>query len=113
MTTVRFGLKETELNSLSVSILDYADRLMELFEKLDAIMENLPQHYKDKACDNLINKYHDLTEYYPIIKNNFVSYSDDLVALIKHTKENYNYYGNLVNIFTEDARKEKAKVEME
>lgn len=113
MTTERFGIRETELNSLSISILDYADRLMELFEKLDTTIDDLPKYYKDEACDILINKYHDLSEYYSVIKNNFVSYSDDLMSLIKHTKENYKYAENLINIFAEDTKKEKAKVEME
>mgnify|MGYP004461548171 FL=1 len=113
MATERFGIRETELNSLSVSILDYADRLMELFEKLDTTIDDLPKYYKDEACDILMNKYHDLSEYYSVIKNNFVSYSDDLMALIKHTKENYNYYGDVIDIFTEDTKKEKAKIEME
>ncbi len=113
MATERFGIRETELNSLSISILDYADRLMELFEKLDTTIDDLPKYYKDEACDILINKYHDLSEYYSVIKNNFVSYSDDLMALIKRTKENYKYAENLINIFAEDTKKEKAKVEME
>lgn len=113
MITERFGIRETELNSLSISILDYADRLMELFEKLDTTIDDLPKYYKDEACDILMNKYHDLSEYYSVIKNNFVSYSDDLMSLIKHTKENYKYAENLINIFAEDTKKEKAKVEME
>ena len=41
MDEVVGGIRETDLGTLSFEILDYADRIMDIFLKIDNKMENL------------------------------------------------------------------------
>ena len=105
------GIKEDELSNLSIEILDYSDRISEIFDKLDSCIEKLPTYYQDQACTKLINYYRELAEYYPVIKRNINSYSDDLVSLIKKMRENDKYISSLFQGYTEDTKNKIKSVE--
>ena len=72
-------------------------------------MHNLNQYYKGSCYDDLLNYYEQFRQNYAVIKENIVSYSDDLIAAIKHMNEiDINFakiYSNL-----EDETKEKTKI---
>ncbi len=102
------GINEDALASLSVNVLDYSDRIMELFEKIDYQMSRLSKYYDSEACKIIISKYNDLAQNYEIIKNNFCVYSDDLVTLIKKMRDNSRYIASLIDKF-KDATEEQAK----
>ncbi len=107
------GIKEDELSSLSIEILDYSDRISEIFSKLDASMEKLPNYYQADACTKLMDYYHDLTANYSVIKQNIVSYSDDLITLIKKVRENDKYISSLfVDLIGDTKNKTKFVEEM-
>lgn len=102
------GINEDELSNLSIEILDYVDRISEIFVKLDTCMEKLSSCYNSEACNKILDYYENLRLYYNSIKNNIISYSDDFICLIKKMRENDKYLTKLFNDYTVDT-KEKIK----
>lgn len=102
MKDVVAGINEDELSNLSLEVLDYADRISEIFDKIDAFMDRLPSYYQGESCSALINYYKELTPYYSIIKNNIVSYSDDFIELIRKMQDNDKYLVTLFQNYTDD-----------
>ncbi len=97
-------IKEDELSSLSIEVLDYSDRISEIFDKIDNTISKLPTYYQDSACTKLMSYYHELAENYSVIKQNIVSYSDDLTTLIKKMRENDKYMASLFQNATENTK---------
>lgn len=104
MNEVVAGINEESLSSLSLEVLDYSDRISEIFDKLDSCMEKLPDYYQGEACTSIINLYNNLRVNYSFVKSNIISYSDDLMALIRKMKESDKYLANLFREYTDDAR---------
>lgn len=98
------GINEDEVGNLSIEILDYADNISELFNKIDLCMDRLPNYYKGDACSSILQYYRDLAAYYPIIKNNIVSYSDDLIELVKKVQDGDKEITKLFQEFTDDTK---------
>lgn len=103
MNNIVEGINEDDLVSLSLEILDYSDRISELFDRIDDCMEKLPVHYNGLSSSKLVNYYKDLKPCYYVIKQNIISYSDDLIELIKKMKENDRCLVTLFQNYTEDA----------
>ncbi len=99
------GINEDELGKLCVEILDYSDRISEIFDKVDSCMESLPNHYQGLPCVELLNYYNDLKTYYSTIKNNIISYSDDLITLIKKMQAGDEQLTKLFQTYTDDTNK--------
>ncbi len=102
MEDVIAGINEDELSNLSFEVLDYVDRISEIFDKIDACIDKLPNYYQGSACSSLINYYGELTPYYSIIKNNIVSYSNDFIELIKKMKDNDKCLISLFQNYTDE-----------
>ena len=96
------------LGELSMDILDYADRISELFNDIYSKFISLEDYYKSDTFDNLKVKITSLSSNYERIKSNIVSYSDDLIMLTKKVKEDTNYLNTLINDLTASI-KEKSK----
>lgn len=102
-------ISEDDLGSLSLEILDYVDRISEIFDKLNACIDKLPNHYQGEPCREFMNKYQELSTYFPIIKGNLTTYSDDLISLINKMRDNDKYLTTLFQEFTDDTtRKTKS-----
>lgn len=96
------GINEDELGSLSLEVLDYSDRISEIFDKIDDCMEKLPNYYQGQSCKEIINLYEELRLYYPTIKENIISYSEDFIQLIKKMQENDKYLVTLFQNYTDE-----------
>ena len=104
MRDIIAGINEEDLSNLSFEVLDYADRISEIFDKLNACMDRLPNHYQGIPCNDIMNLYNKLVPYYSIIKENIISYSDDFIELIKKMQENDNYLTTLFQEYTDDTK---------
>ncbi|NLC48220.1 MAG: hypothetical protein GX758_02550 [Tenericutes bacterium] len=111
VSTVVNGINEPELNSLSMEILDNAELISELFDKIDSKIEELPEIYKSNSCLELINSYKDFRANYAVIKNNIVSYSDDLISLGNNMRENADYLTDMFVKYTQDTRSKTKEIE--
>ena len=81
------GIRETDLNDLCMDILDYSERITDIFEKIDLEVESITDCYKGQSSEELIKSYKSFQKNYSIAKNNVVSYSDDLIKLSNLMKE--------------------------
>ena len=110
MSDLVLGINEDGLANLSIDILDYVDRIMELFENIDSKMDLLPNYYKGDSCTAIMNKYHELREYYEVVKKNLITYSDDMIMLVRKMQDDQNSIVKLFQQFTEETKaKTKAK----
>lgn len=98
------AINETNLGTLSFEILDYADRIMEIFSKIDTCMDNLSKSYEGESYTALETYYKDLSSNYDAIKNNIISYSDDLVALVRKMSESDAKIASLFEGFSIDTK---------
>ena len=108
MGDVLVGINEDDLGNLSLEVLDYVDRISDIFDKIDANIDLLKQQYQGEPCDDIVNFYNELTPYYSIIKENIISYSDDFIELINKMRENDKYLTTLFENYTDEA-KDKTK----
>lgn len=104
MDDLLLGINEDDLSSLSLEVLDYADRIAEIFDRIDACMDKLPIYYQGEPCDIIMNKYKELTPYYETIKDNIRSYSDDFIALIRHMQDNDKKFASIVYGYADDTK---------
>lgn len=102
MDDVIAGINEDELGNLSLEVIDYADRISEIFDRIDTCMERLPLHYEGTPCTEIMNFYNKLTPFYGIIKNNILSYSDDFIELIRKMQDNDKYLAKLFQTYTDE-----------
>lgn len=96
------GINEEDLSSLSLEVLDYADRISEILNKIDDRMDKLNHYYQGLPATNIINFYNELKPYYATIKENIISYSDDLMELIRKMQDNDKYLTTLFQNYTDD-----------
>ena len=96
------GVNETDIRTLGVEILKSSERISDIFDSIDAKMNELPDYYKSSSSDEFCRSYE-------LIKANIISYSDDLFRLVDKMKEGLDEVSSMIENFTED-RKSKAKV---
>jgi uncharacterized coiled-coil DUF342 family protein len=94
------GINESGLEALSIEILDYRDKISELFEKINSCISKLPDNYQGEPCDEIMNKYNDLKNNFATVKDNIELYSDDIIFLIQKVKENDRYISTLFQTMT-------------
>ena len=101
------GVNDKEVNSLSMEILRYSDRISEVFDAIDAKVDELPVYYKATAFDEFLKSYNEFRKNYSIIKSNVVSYSDDLLRLVPKMQEGLDEVSKMYNDYADD-KKSKA-----
>lgn len=111
MDEVVGGIRETDLGTLSFEILDYADRIMDIFLKIDNKMESLSDYYQGDSFDELNEYYSLLKSNYDAVKSNIVSYSDDLVELIRKMHETDSRIANIFEEFSKDTNNNLESIE--
>lgn len=111
MNDVFYGVKEYELSNLTLEVLDYADRTSQILENIDAKMDELATHYQGDSYKELMNYYAELQSSYSTIKNNIISYSDDLAALLIKMKENDKTVASLFDEATVDINQKIKSIE--
>ena len=79
-------INEDNLGSFAMNLLTASDDISEIFSSIDKKMEALKLCFDGKEYDHLMSKYRDFRKNYPVVKNNIVSYSDDLIALINKVR---------------------------
>ena len=96
------GINEDALRELCMEILDYNERLIEIFDKIDNCVEDLQMYFKCSSYDTFKNVYGELRSNYQVIKDNINSYSDDLILLIQRMHENEKYLVHIFENLTEE-----------
>ncbi len=102
MKEVIAGIEEGELGALSLEVMDYASRISDIFDRIDACMDKLPSCYQGPPCRKIMDRYRAIQASYPMVKENITSYSDDFITLIKKMRENDKYLAGLYQGLTND-----------
>lgn len=113
MNDLSYSISEDELGILSFEVLDYADRISEIFNKLDLCIEQLSLQYQGQACVEIVNHYKQLKQSFPVIKRNLRTYSDDFIKLIQRMQESDTYLAGLLQDKTEETRKKTESIKNE
>ena len=100
------GINESELGNLSMEILDYKERINDIFDAIDKQVGSLDECYKGSANYVVKEGYNDIRKNYALITQNLDSYSSDLINLIKQVKIDSNY---IAQLFLDQAEDMEAK----
>jgi len=104
------GIKEEELLDLIVEIINTADKINDVLNRYDNKFDELKDVYQGKPYDELDKYYNSyIRPKFLTIKNNIVSYADDLTALNRKMHEGASSVTKLFNQF-EDEVKDRYKV---
>ena len=102
MENIVVGINHEELSNLCLEIIDYADDTSEIFDKMNNCIDKLSSYCDGDHINKIMSNYRQLSVYFPIIKDNIVSYSDDLIALIKKMQENDKYLSTLFQNYSDE-----------
>lgn len=105
---IRLWIDEENLGSFAMNLLTASEDISEIFSSIDNKMEALKIYFDGKEYDHLMTKYRDFRKNYPIVKNNIVSYSDDLIALINKVRAGDDDIAFIIDSLTKYVN-EKAK----
>lgn len=104
MEEVRAGIREEELGSLAMEVMDYAGDISSLLGKVDEEMNSLKIYYEGPPCDKIIARYNELKASFSNIKYNITSYSDDFITLINKMHESDTYLSRLFQDIATDLK---------
>ncbi|MBR3236444.1 hypothetical protein IKF92_02070 [Candidatus Saccharibacteria bacterium] len=104
MDQVITGIKEGELGSLSLEVMGYAERISEIFDRIESAMDRIPACFQGTPSEAINQHYQEIRSNFPVIKDNVTSYSNDLITLINRVHENNKYLSGLFRDYTSDIR---------
>ena len=81
-----FAINEEELSELAIDIIDFNDEIAELFSSIDGKMSELKSYFDCSKYYTLLNSYNEFKKNYAVVKQNVLTYSDDLIAVINKFK---------------------------
>lgn len=81
-----FAINEEELSELAIDIIDFNDEIAELFSSIDGKMSELKSYFDCSKYYTLLNSYNEFKKNYAVVKQNILTYSDDLIAVINKYK---------------------------
>lgn len=81
-----FAINEEELSELAIDIIDFNDEIAELFSSIDGKMFELKSYFDCSKYYTLLNSYNEFKKNYAVVKQNILTYSDDLIAVINKYK---------------------------
>lgn len=107
------GINEPALSDLILNIVDSADRIQDILNHIHDKMATFESIYKsDSSGLAFQNKIADLEKSYPIIKQNILSYSEDLTFAMQHINEMVTIAARRFDAAANDVRKKAKMVEI-
>lgn len=104
------GINEPAMSDLILDIVDSADRIQDILNQIHDKMVTFETLYKsDGSGIAFQNKIAELEKSYPVIKQNILSYSEDLTFAMQHINEMVNISVRKFDSVANDVRK-KAKM---
>ena len=99
------------METLCFEIEDFANRIGDIFTKIDGRMDNLSRYYQGDSCDQLNNYYLELKKNFDVIKTNINTYSDDLVELVRKLQSIDIKVANLFIDFSVETKNKSRSIE--
>lgn len=104
MDQVVTGIKEEELGSLGLEVMGYAEKISEIFDRIESAMDRIPACFQGVPSEEINQRYQEIRSNCSVMKDNVTSYSDDLITLINRIRENDKYLSGLFRDYASDAR---------
>lgn len=99
---VSSAIRESDLDNLIISIMDTADDLSIIFDKINKEVFELQEYFKCDAMDSILNEYDEIKSNYSIIHDNILTYSDDLIDVKNKIKSGLEKMTNTVNSYIQE-----------
>lgn len=99
---VKLAIKEDGIANLIVEITDIADEISIIFDEIDDSVSKIKEYLSCSANADIDTKYEEIRKNYQIIKNNVISYSNDLVSLNVKMHDGEIQMKNLFNVKTSE-----------
>lgn len=90
------GINTDKISSLCLEIQDYADKMKNVLNQIEDVVDNLDTSFQGDGALEFKNKFLNLKEYYPIIYENITSYIDEFNMLTSKYNNNDIDVSNLV-----------------
>lgn len=102
--TIKDFINESTMQDLIMEIYDYSDRLSEIFDKMDACIDEIPLYYKAKSSTNLVKYYKDLMKNRSTLINNVKSYATDFTKLLEHLSSTDKYLSSIMQTYIDEIK---------
>lgn len=87
MSNVINQINQDELEQLAIELIDYADDIGDLFNQINQKMSLINSYLSGDSLAQINNNYSFFKNNFKIAKENILSYSNDLIALIQKMKD--------------------------
>ena len=108
---IKLAIREDDLADLAMEILTISEDVTDIFSNIDSKMASLKNCYDADGYNQLMAKYRDFKKNYTIVKDNIVSYSDDLIAVINKVRAGDKKIAFMIDNITEDTKDKASKIE--
>ena len=108
---IALAIREDDLSDLAMDILTISEEVTEIFSKVDSKMDSLKNCYEADEYNMLMVKYRDFKKNYSVVKDNIVSYSDDLISVINKVRAGDKNIAFIIDSITDDAKDKARKIE--
>ncbi len=108
---VELAIREDDLADLAMEILTISEDVTDIFSKVDSKMDSLKNCYEADEYNSLMAKYREFKKNYTVVKDNIVSYSDDLISVINKVRAGDKSIAFLIDSITEDTKDKASKIE--
>ena len=108
---IQLAINEEDLSAFAMDLLTISEDISDMFSSIDNKMENLKNYFDGSKYDHLMSSYRTFRKNYSIVKNDIVSYSDDLIALINKVRKGDKDIAFLISQITDDTSKKAKEIE--
>lgn len=75
------GVNEVGLDRIATDIIEYADKLNNIFNQLQLLVDNSKNYFNSEVNQIFCRNFKKQAEYYQIINQNILSYASDFVKI--------------------------------
>lgn len=105
------AIQEEELGNFAMDLLNTSDLIADVFNNIDAKMAELGTYYEAPEYKSLMNVYTEFKKNYAVVKNNVISYSDDLIAVVNKVQAGDKKLALLIEDLTKDTLRKAKEIE--
>ena len=102
MNDLKLFLNEDGIKEAAIDVMDIADDVINIFDEIDANFLKLKSSLNCEGYNNINKNYEEISRQFPIIYNNIVSYSDDLVSLLNKSADGKVEIINTLELHTQE-----------
>ena len=75
------GINEDAIDKLVLDIFGYVERINQTLKNIDSLVNETSQFYVGESGNKFRNRFNELRANFPIVNQNLLSYTDDLIKV--------------------------------